>query len=554
MVFQPDRDVTTPSLRTREALRLAIRERGAPADYLVAIVSVASAAALTRMFADYMQGTLMPLFFGAVMLTAWAGGFWPGVVATILSALVIDKIVLPAEFFGVNEVLGLVLFVVIAVITSSLNALRKYTYDVLRRQQLELELRVADRTRELVEMNRRLQEEISDRRRVQSTLLESEERFRMMFEQAPIAYHEIDKQGIIRRVNGAECELLERPADELLGTPVWELVAPEQRELSRSEVVRKLQGGKLTDAFTRDYLTKSGRRLRVEIHERAITEPSGAVAGIRSALLDITARVEAEAHIRKLNTELEHRVQTRTADLQRSNDALQQFAYSASHDLQEPLRMVASYTRLLERRYKHLFDEDGREYLHYIVDGAERMSGLIRDLLAFSRAGRVSPDPPELIEVSELLEIAKLNLQTAIEETNATISTSELSPIRCKRAGLAQVLQNLLSNSMKYRSDKPVSITIRQSETPNEWVFCVADNGIGFDPSQAERVFGVFQRLHGRNYPGSGIGLAICKRIVERNGGRIWAESSPGEGARFYFTLPRHAEEDELAAVSRLSL
>ena len=482
MAFEPEtRDVTTSGLRAREALRLAMRERGAPADYLLAIVSVASAATLTAMFAPYMQGTLVPLFFGAVMLTAWVGGFWPGVAATILSVLAIDKLVMPTEFFGLGEVLGLLLFIVIAVVTSSLNALRKYTYDVLRRQQLELELRVADRTRELVETNRRLQDEITDRRRVQSTLLESEERFRSMFEQAPIAYHEIDRQGIIRRVNGAECELLERSPDELLGTVVWELVAPEQREMSRSEVLRKLQGGKLMDAFTRDYITKSGRRIRVEIHERSIVEPTGVVAGIRSALLDITARVEAEAHIRKLNTELELRVQARTADLQRSNDALQQFAYSASHDLQEPLRMVASYTRLLERRYKHLFDEDGLEYLHYIVDGAERMSGLIRDLLAFSRAGKVSAEPPELIDVSELLETAKMNLQTAIEETNATISTSELSPIRCKRAGLTQVLQNLLSNSMKYRSDKPVCITISQTETPDEWVFCVADNGIGFE-------------------------------------------------------------------------
>jgi PAS domain S-box-containing protein len=530
---------------------MALGERGAPVDYLLAVLSVLVAAALTAILRPYMQGTLVPLFFGAVMLTAWTGGFWPGVVATLLSALVIDNMIVPAEFFGVGEMLGIVLFVVIAVVTSSLNALRKYTQDVLRRQQLELELRVADRTRELVDINRRLQEEITDRRRAQSTLLESEERFRSMFEQAPIAYHEIDRDGIIRRVNRAECELLERSPDELLGTAVWELVSAEQREISRNEVLRKLEGGKMAESFTREYVTKSGRHILLEIHERSITSPSGVVSGIRSALLDITARVHAEAHGRKLTAELELRVQARTAELQRSNDALQQFAYSASHDLQEPLRMVASYTRLLERRYKHVFDEDGREYLHYIVDGAERMSGLIRDLLAFSRAGKASPDPPEEIEMNEVLETAKRNLQSALEETHATIEGVHLSRIRCNRAGLAQVLQNLLSNSMKYRSQHAPHIRITQSDNPEEWVFCIADNGIGFDQSQADRVFGVFQRLHGRTYPGTGIGLAICKRIIERNGGRMWAESAPGAGARFYFTLPRHSEAADAIATTQ---
>jgi PAS domain S-box-containing protein len=516
MSYEPDRREhgTSSALRPRDSLRLAIRERGTSGDYLLAIVSVAAAAALTTLFRSYMQGTLMPLFFGAVMFAAYSGGFWPGILATILSALAMDQMIVSSEFFGLGELLGLVLFIATSVATSSLNALRKYTHDVLRRQQLELELRVTDRTRELVEINRRLQEEISDRRRVQSTLLESEERFRSMFEQAPIAYHEIDRQGLIRRVNRAECELLEMTAEELLGQAVWDLISPEQREMSRAEVLRKTEGGKMTEAFTREYITKSGRHLLVEIHEKSITDPSGTVTGIRSALLDITAKVRAEEHIRRLNTELEHRVQARTAELQRSNDALQQFAYSASHDLQEPLRMVASYTRLLERRYKQFFDEDGLEYLHYVVDGAERMSRLIRDLLAFSRAGNVSPDPPEEIEMDEVLQAAVSNLQTAIEETHASIEAASLPRIRCRRAGLAQVLQNLLSNSMKYRSEHAPHISISQSETVNEWVFCVNDNGVGFDQSHAERVFGVFQRLHGRSYPGTGIGLAICKRII----------------------------------------
>jgi PAS domain S-box-containing protein len=522
-----------------------MRERGTIRDYLLAIVSVGTAGSLTSLLQAYMQGVLMPLFFGAVMLTAWMGGFWPGLLATLLSIVALDQMIVSTQPFHLAELFGLCLFAAISIATSSLNALRKYTHDVLRRQQLELELRVADRTREFVETNRRLQEEISDRRRVQSTLLESEERFRSMFEDAPISYHEIDRNGIIRRVNRAECELLGKPADELLGKAVWDLVTPEERDVSRVEVLQKLGGTKILEPFTRHYLTAPGQRILVEIHERAIVDPSGSIIGIRSALLDITARVLAEAHIRKLNIGLEQRVRARTEELQRSNEALQQFAYSASHDLQEPLRMVAAYTRLLERRYKELFDEDGREYMHYIVDGAERMSRLIRDLLAFSRAGTASAESPEELDMQEVFHTAILNLQGSIEDTEAVIEAHDLPRVRCRRAGLSQVLQNLLSNSMKYKSEAPPRICVTCTGSDDEWVFSVADNGLGFEQANAERIFGVFQRLHGRTYPGTGIGLAICKRIVERNGGRMWAESAPGAGARFYFTLPRNVPVED---------
>jgi PAS domain S-box-containing protein len=538
-------------VRPTRTLRLAMRERGTLTDYLLAVVSVATAAAMTAAVRPYIEGTLVPLFFGAVMLTAWVGGFWPGLAATALSIVAIDRILIPVQSFDIGEILGIVLFAITAVATSSLNALRKYTHDVLRRQQLELEVRVIDRTRELQEANVRLKDEIADRQRVQNTLRESEERFRSLFEDAPIAYHEIDRDGIIRRVNERECELLGMAPEELIGRYVWEMVVPEQRDISRGEVLRKTSGEKPLLAFTREYVAKSGRRILVEIHERAITDRSGTITGIRSALLDITDRVRAEERVRKLNAELENRVQARTAELQRSNDALQQFAYSASHDLQEPLRMVSAYTHLLERRYKVAFDDDGREYLYYIVDGAERMSRLIRDLLAFSRAGNISAEPPEEFSMADVVATAVLNLQTAIEETEASITSSELPRVRCRRAGLAQVLQNLLSNSIKYRSKERPNIQIDCRESPHEWIFGVSDNGVGFEQAQAERVFGVFQRLHGRNYPGTGIGLAICKRIIERNGGRMWAESSPGTGSRFYFTLPRTPLEDVTEATPR---
>ena len=203
--------------------------------------------------------------------------------------------------------------------------------------------------------------------------------------------------------------------------------------------------------------------------------------------------------------------------------------------------MVSSYTRLLERRYKDKFDDDGREFLFYIVDGTDRMSRLITDLLAFSRSGRTSAAPAENVDMNELVRAAVANLQTAIEESGALLTSDTLPTVVVRPEGLAQVVQNLLSNSLKYRRESPPRISIGFEERAADWVFVVRDNGLGFNPELAEKAFGIFKRLHGRDYPGTGIGLAICKRIVERNGGRIWAESEPGVGSCFYFTIPKAA-------------
>lgn len=517
--------------------RLAILQPGTWRDYLLAITSVAIAAAGTYALQPWMPRVVMPFFFMAVILTASAAGFWPALAATVLSAIAIDRILDPAEFFGTEEWVSLLVFVITAVVTSSLTALRKNAEAVLRRQQLELEVRVAHRTQQVSAANKRLELQIVERQNAEETVRASEERFRTLFEEAPVGYHEVDRDGVIRRVNRAECELLNLSYDELVGRPVWDLATPEQREETKAQVLRKLRGEQPLEPYTRKYVTGSGGHLHLEIHERAILDASGQIAGIRSALLDITARVHAEDALRKLNAELETRVHARTAELERSNEALQQFAYSASHDLQEPLRMIGAYTRLLDKRYRDLLPEEGREFLNFIVDGTERMTHLIKDLLAFSRAGDSSA-PSEDIDMQEVVRTAMSNLQRAIEETGAIISAQPMPHIKGRRAGLAQVVQNLLSNSIKYRSTSPPEITIDCSARNGEWVFSVADNGIGFKQEYAEKAFGVFQRLHGRNYPGTGIGLAICKRIIERNGGRIWAQSSPGQGATFFFTLP----------------
>jgi PAS domain S-box-containing protein len=488
-----------------------------------------------------MQDSLFAPFLGSVTLAAWIGGFWPGMFACLLSTLIIHGTLLP-DLPLLSEIVRIGSFGIIGALVSLLASLRRIANSMLECEQAILEARVEERTRELSQANARLETEIAERRRAEESLRESQERFRLLFEEAPIAYHEIGADGVVRRVNRAECDLLGYGSpDEIVGQPVWDLVSPQWRALARENVLGKLAGTRPLEPFVREYRTAGGESIWVEIHERAIRDRTGAVTGIRSALLDVTARREAEDAIRHLNADLEQRVQARTADLERSNEALQQFAYSASHDLQEPLRMVSSYAKLLERRYKDQFDESGREFLYYIVDGAERMSRLITDLLAFSRAGNSSAQPPPEVDMEDVVRTAASNLQQAIEESDASISADPLPRVVAYPEGLAQVVQNLLSNSLKYRSVAAPQVRISCEQQSDEWIFCVADNGLGFDQELADRAFGIFKRLHGRDYPGTGIGLAIAKRIIERNGGRIWAESEPGTGARFFFSIPKRA-------------
>ncbi len=237
---------------------------------------------------------------------------------------------------------------------------------------------------------------------------------------------------------------------------------------------------------------------------------------------------------RKLRSERRHFQE----ELARSNRDLEQFAYVASHDLQEPLRMVATYTQLLAERYAGQLDENADKYIHYAVDGALRMQTLVQDLLAFSRVGRQGTDF-KLVECSALLQVVKQNLKTAIDESGAQIECGTLPSIVADGSQLGQVFQNLIGNAIKFRGSGTPMIEVTAEKKEREWLFSVTDNGIGIAPEHAEIIFAIFKRLHTRaEYPGSGIGLAICQKIVERHGGRIWVESKPGEGATFKFTLP----------------
>jgi two-component system sensor histidine kinase/response regulator len=244
--------------------------------------------------------------------------------------------------------------------------------------------------------------------------------------------------------------------------------------------------------------------------------------------------------VRRALREKEVRAEARRAqeELARSNRDLEQFAYVASHDLQEPLRMVATYTQLLAERYQGKLDDSADKYIHYAVDGALRMQTLVRDLLAFSRVGREGGDR-RLTDCNTVVEAARKNLQAAIQESGAQITTEQLPAVVADGSQLLQLFQNLIGNAIKFRGAQPPAIRVTAEKHGREWCFSVADNGIGIAPEHAEMVFVIFKRLHAREeYVGSGIGLAICKKIVEYHGGQIWVESRLGQGSTFKFTLP----------------
>jgi light-regulated signal transduction histidine kinase (bacteriophytochrome) len=262
-----------------------------------------------------------------------------------------------------------------------------------------------------------------------------------------------------------------------------------------------------------------------------------------NALLSyLHARDAANVELQRVNAELESRIEERTKDLTRANEELQQFAYVASHDLQEPLRTITSFTQLLETRYKGRFDEDADEFIGYIVASSRRMTDLINGLLALGRL-RKSGQATTPVSFDDLLREAEISLQAAIRESGAEIQSDPLPALVVDKVQFAQVLQNLISNAIKYRRDEAPRIVIRARRDATSWIFSVSDNGRGFNQEFAERIFGLFQRLHPQEIRGTGMGLSIARRILERHGGRIWAESEEGKGSTFFFSLPLSLEK-----------
>lgn len=276
-------------------------------------------------------------------------------------------------------------------------------------------------------------------------------------------------------------------------------------------------------------------------------ELEGLVAQRTEELREANIHLAVELDERR---QAEYRLAQYASDLARSNAELEQFAYVASHDLQEPLRMVASFTQLLAKRYRDKLDQDAKEFISFAVDGATRMQTLINDLLAYSRVGtRGKPFKPT--DGEAVFKMALDNLARSIAQSGAIITHDPLPTICGDEVQLIQLFQNLIANALKFHGQEPPQVHISARRQDAEWVFAVRDNGIGMAPEQQERIFSIFQRLHHHSeYPGTGIGLAICKKIVERHGGKIWVESEVGRGSTFYFTVKEGHNEDKTKDLS----
>lgn len=363
--------------------------------------------------------------------------------------------------------------------------------------------------------------DIDDRQR-------AEEKFRLAVEAAPNGMMIIDTNGTIALINQQLEKMFGYGRDELVGKPVEVLLPLSDRtphvahrdQFFRDPQARTMGAGR--DLYGR---RKDGRPVAVEIGLNPFVAQDGVFC--LASIIDITERKRAEQELKRYNEEL-----------QRSNHELGQFAYVASHDLQEPLRAVSGCAQLLQQRYQSKLDARADELINHAVTGAARMQALINDLLVYSRVG-TRGKPFETCDCSGPLKEALANLDVAIREAGAVITHDAMPRVTGDQTQLTQLFQNLVGNALKFRGDRRPEIHVSVEQKSSGYLFAVRDNGIGIEPQYFERVFGVFQRLHNRReYPGNGIGLAICRKIVERHQGRMWVDSVPGRGSVFYFTIP----------------
>ncbi len=388
----------------------------------------------------------------------------------------------------------------------------------------------------------------TERKRAEEALREVQEAFRRAFEDAPIGMALFGvgaaERARLLQVNHSLCQITGYAAQELEAFNVDQITHPSDLAEELPLLERLLSGEIPNYQLEKRFLRSDGSTVWVLYNASTVHDSSGRLLYGIAQVQDITRRKNSEDRLGSLAAELERRA----TELERSNSDLQEFAYVASHDLSEPLRMVSSYVQLLARRYGGQLDSDADEFIAFAVDGVNRMQRLIDDLLAYSRAGtqeyRIAP-----VDCEELVRDTLGGMQTTVAESGATIVVSDLPTVRADEGQLRQLFQNLIGNGIKFRAEDPPRVEVSAEREDDAWRFSVEDNGIGIDPRHAARIFTVFKRLHTRDkYPGSGVGLSICKRLVERHGGRIWVEQGELGGSRFCFTIPDRqtdAEEED---------
>ncbi len=376
--------------------------------------------------------------------------------------------------------------------------------------------------------------DITERERAEAALRQTQERFSSMIEGVrDYAIVFLEPDGRVASWNKGAERIKGFRAEEIVGQHFSRFYAPADVASGKPglELREAAAEGRFEDEDWR--IRRDGTYFWANVIITALRDLDGKLTGFVKITRDLTERRRAEEEIRRY-----------TEELRRSNQELEHFAYVASHDLQEPLRTVSSFAQLLARRYRGKLDQDADEFIDFVVQGASRMQTLINDLLAFSRVGTRGA-PFATVNCEEVLAAAKENLDAAIADSGAVIMHDPLPILAGDDMQLVQLFQNLFGNAIKFRRpEETPRIHVSAAKEGDAWHFSVRDNGIGIDPGYFERIFIIFQRVHGRDeYPGTGIGLAICKKIVERHGGRIWVESQPGKGSTFHFTIPVTANE-----------
>lgn len=385
-----------------------------------------------------------------------------------------------------------------------------FMHDITKQTTLALELQ-----RSRAELEQRVKERTK-------ALQQSELELRALLDAIPESALMVDRTGKILSNNATFAQRFGLAGEHLIDKNIYDLLPPDLAAERKERLESVFQTGNSLRFIDKRF----GRWMDNTVYP--VLNEKGEVMSVAILGIDVTERINASQALEE-----------KANELTRSNAELEQFAYVASHDLQEPLRMVTSYLQLIEKTYNDLLDQDGREYIQFAVDGAKRMNTLIRDLLTFSRVGTRGKEFSH-VEMAEVLSRVTLNMKILIEDTKANIDWDHMPRVWADSTQMEQLFQNLVINAIKFHGDKPPRIHISCQKRKEDWLFSVQDHGIGIDPRHAERIFVIFQRLHRRDeYPGTGIGLAICKKIVERHGGRIWVDSLPDKGSTFFFTIPR---------------